>query len=317
MRVLENVKQGTTEWHLWRASGIGATEAAAANNVSRYETPLTIYNKKVNGFDPSAITAPEVNSVLWAGHFVEDMLLAMFKSIHPEATGMEHGNLYEHDQYDWAHASLDGECDINGEHVIVECKSIHNGKEWEYGKAPAAYVVQVLWQMFVTGYRKAVIVGCYLDGRTEHYTERWVEWDESKAKEIFADALALWKCIINKTSPALSAVNPNLDRDLITAQSTSDKANEIVEIAEDELEYLQTLKDQMDSAKTALDAFKVKLLERCKDGQALGFNGKKVGYWVNKKGSLSADLKTLQAKFPEAYKECVRQGNGTKYFTFK
>lgn len=183
------LEQGTQEWLDWRMDGITATEASAAIGVSKWSTPLMVYNNKIN---PKPHTPSKYEE--W-GTLLEDVIkFKKFAKEHPEFE-VRQGACYSDD---WKKCSLDGELWQDGKCVaILEIKTGRSFKGWD--PVPPYYYAQVQWQMHVTGIHK-VYFGVLLNGCD--YFEREVDYDPVYCEELELSCAKLYKCIKDKIPPA-------------------------------------------------------------------------------------------------------------------
>lgn len=151
------------QWLAARRKGIGASEIAAVLGISPWESPFSLFWRKVNGWDyePSA-------QMEW-GTRLEDAIAAKYADNHPDyEIGL--GHLEQHPIHDWMLATPDrfiwdvrkSSLNVSG---LLELKTAHSADGWgEPGTAevPVYYRAQVLWQMAVVGVEWAdiaVLVG--------------------------------------------------------------------------------------------------------------------------------------------------------------
>lgn len=141
------------EWHKLRRAGISASEIAAVLGISPWESPFSLYWRKVNGWEVDQ--APEME---W-GSRLEDAIAAKFIDGHPDYA-MALGGLEQHPVYSWMLATPDRllwdtrepTLDIT---AVLELKTARSAQDgWgEPGTAqiPVHYRAQAQWQMAVTG----------------------------------------------------------------------------------------------------------------------------------------------------------------------
>lgn len=137
-------------WLAARRKGIGASEIAAVLGISPWESPFSLYWRKVEGWDFEASPAME-----W-GNRLEPAVAIKYANNHPEYE-VWHGQL-EHGDPDWMLATPDRllRMWVDGRLMppvgLLELKTAHSGDGWgEPGTAeiPVYYRAQVLWQMAV------------------------------------------------------------------------------------------------------------------------------------------------------------------------
>jgi len=140
------VRQGSPEWHAFRASHIGSSDAPVICGESPYRSALDLYAEKIGAVQE----APDKSQarIFQVGTHMEGIILQMYQ----EATGrkVRKGRVLESRDLPWLSASLDGETEDGR---IVEAKNTSSSR-WDNG-VPADVQVQVQHQMGVTGARVA------------------------------------------------------------------------------------------------------------------------------------------------------------------
>jgi len=137
-----NLEQGSAEWHEFRRTHIGASEAPAIMGKSSWATASDILEQKISG----VIEAP--NYAMKRGTALEPKIRAMAE----EQLGKKFTPcVITSDQFPWMSASLDGLSEAQDEIIEVKCGSesqFHNAKK---GVVPEHYEIQMQHQMFVSG----------------------------------------------------------------------------------------------------------------------------------------------------------------------
>ncbi len=142
-----NLEQRSPEWHAYRSTRVGASEAAAVCGLSRYKKPVDVWKEKKLGttqFETGAMKRgtelePKVRSIM------ESLDSCIYSPIVVES------------KFPWLFASLDGFCEKTGK--IIEIKT---GSRDIYQKIPIEWEYQVQVQMFCTDQKEATIV--FFDG---------------------------------------------------------------------------------------------------------------------------------------------------------
>jgi putative phage-type endonuclease len=180
------------QWMEARKSSIGSSDIGAIMQLSGYDSPRDIFNKKKG-------LAPEFegnDSTEW-GTELEDFCTRMFIKKNTDFFPVEapigytirkDNKIRMHDEYPWATCNLD-RLIVGGDlPIILELKTTTSFamKGWD-AAVPTTYYAQVQWQMFVTGYRKAIIWVAVLD--TKKFVRLDVEYSEEFAGEMLKAAV--------------------------------------------------------------------------------------------------------------------------------
>jgi len=179
---LINLEQGSDCWKKFRQHHINATDVRSILGICPFKgSPLKVWEHKCLGIEqPFFSLAAERGTLLEPSSraWIEDKLGMEF----PPA-------VVESSDYSWAAASLDG---LNQEHRIVlelKCGGAKLHEQVLEGKIPDYYFSQVQWQLFCTGYDKAIFVSFMgLDG---HYIE--VARDQAYIDHVFKACEKFWK----------------------------------------------------------------------------------------------------------------------------
>lgn len=292
------LEQGTQEWLDWRRSGITATEAACAKGVSKWGTPLSVYEDKLN---PKPHEVSEYEE--W-GSLLEDVIkFKKFAKMHPEFE-VRQGACYAND---WRKCSLDGELWKDGKCVaILEIKTGSDVSAWD--PVPEYYYAQVQWQMHVTGIN-TVYFAVLIHGH--HYLERVVNYDP-----VYCDALEkacynLWTCILNKTPP--EATTADIDMEVVAAAATNNDNAGSHELSDEEYAAYLILKDKSAEFEKKLKAQKLAFMQYLTNAKYLTHGGMRVGQMVVMKARESVDAAKLRADYPDVYEAVKRIGKPTSY----
>lgn len=210
MRV--DLMQGTSEWHVWRAGGLGASDCAAALGiVAPWDRVQDGFRGKRRRFRP--MTPEEVRYRLWEektgrrtrepanfamqeGTRREPMIRAEYE----RRTGLlVEPACYQHDDLPWLRASLDG-ITFDGEE-IVECKypRAESHRLALAGTIPQHYVPQLDVQLLVSGAVRADFVS-HNDAAEFQGDERFavvtrdVRWVDGDVR-MLEDLARFWHCV--------------------------------------------------------------------------------------------------------------------------
>lgn len=243
---------GTAEW----VGYITASKVSAILGLSPYDSPLSCWHKMKGNVPLEQETEDHRR-----GHYAEPAILAWWRDEHPEHFGFEDhpqyigtGDLQRFAATPDAFAMLD---DPDVDRCLIEAKTARSMDEWgEPGtdEVPAYYLVQVLFQLHLSGIRRAYVP---VWGSWFEMAEYIVDYDEVLANGIIGRCHEFWESLQANDPPpldnsmatfkTLKALHPainkdevvQLDRDvavefitakndLAAAEARSRKANSVV-----------------------------------------------------------------------------------------
>jgi putative phage-type endonuclease len=162
MRIVQ-LDQNSPDWHAWRATGIGSSDAPSVMGNNKYRSRDELFQTKL--FE---IRKLDSEAASW-GHTHEDEA----RQLYHDLVGIKTRPVcIVHDEYDWLRASLDGLSLDNTIILEIKCpfSSYWSHKTALDGKVPSYYWDQVQHQLLVTG----------LD--TLHYWSYWAHKDKKFGK---------------------------------------------------------------------------------------------------------------------------------------
>lgn len=299
-------EQGTDKWLEWRKQGITATEAASIMYPSKWGSPLSIYTDKLGLTNKSQ---DDSEGFMEWGHRIEDLLVKKFMENHGQFRVCTQGRLY---QRNWAKCSLDAQCfDDKGEPCIIECKTGQHEDKWD--PIPERYYAQVQWQMYVTGIRKAYF-SVLIQGHI--WFEREVEYCPEYVKKLLDKCFYVWDCIQRREAPATLGDFESDATAIAAIAGDTGHSGEPLEVDTDLVGKYIALKEAYERAEQEFKEFKNSIGLEMVDHSKAVCDGKTFATWVERKGAVSVDKKLLEAKYPEIYKECLKQGAPTRYIKY-
>ena len=192
-RITSPADPGTREW--W--SSVSASKVSSILRVNRptWDSRFTLWHLMAGRVQPDP-----PNEEMARGHYLEAGVAAWGLDQEPAGTVILPGGVWRSRWYPWATAAPDRWL-WHDEHglTILECKTDDSDDDWEMG-VPAYYRVQVLWQMIITGCRRAVIARLGSRLRFERYV---IEWDPAEAAHIVQECLRFWRDLQDGTVPPL------------------------------------------------------------------------------------------------------------------
>lgn len=212
-----------------RKKGIGASEVAAVLGICPFYTPYELWCVKTGRMQKKDILNESQSRIR---HFHEETIAKEYEARNNCKVYPVPETLY-HKDYPFVLCHLDRK--IEGEDKLLECKSAFSFIGYMWGvdgsdEVPLNYIVQVQYQLAITGYQEAdlaVLIGTD-DFRTYHFKR-----DEVLISKILDEVKKFWQCVETDTQPEL--INRN-DAMLAYPKSNGDLKEaepEVLKIVED------------------------------------------------------------------------------------
>lgn len=169
-----------------RKNYIGASEAAAALGLSRWQTQLELWGIKTGRIEPKDLSD---NVAVEMGNELEEVVARLFT----KRTGLKVqrvNSAYVHDKYNFLRCHIDRK--VVGQSAILQCKtcSAYKAKEWDGEEIPQEYIIQEYDELAITGYDKAYIA--VLIGGQDFRIKEIYRTDEI-IKDIIEKQLKFWQ----------------------------------------------------------------------------------------------------------------------------
>lgn len=284
----------TDEWLRARKQIIGASEVACILGLSKWSTPLGIYNDKLN---PN-ITDDMTEWQEW-GHRLEDAI-ATWVAEKQGLTVLASPGLLRSVEYPWLGATPD-RVTIDGEPVELKTSDRFMTDDWAEG-VPDNYRIQVLVQMIVLGARKGYLAVLHGGNRPEFFT---IDWDKAVVDQIIAITKDFWQNHVM----ARVAPEPTTSDELALVHRDSGDALD----GDERLLMAWWLDGQERSAYKAaeekIEAVKAayKELLHTTNKSTLRFGGKDLYTWKRPKPSTSFDMALFKQEHPDLVKMYTRE----------
>ncbi len=189
---MEEIRQGTEAWKLWRRQGIGASEIAAIIGVSPYSTAYQVWLEKSGIIDTF-----KGNFATDRGTELEGKARALYELVCLEDAPPA---LAVHPKYEMLRASLDG-MRADGKLIVeIKCPGEESHNAALAGKVPEHYKPQVQFQLAVTGAEMCH----YFSYREESYALVEVTPDIEYQGFLVNEALKFWDLVKSKKPPLLT-----------------------------------------------------------------------------------------------------------------
>lgn len=181
-----------------RRNYIGGSEIAAVMGQSRWKTPLQVWAEKTGEVPPEDISDKEHVQL---GTELEDFVAKKFERV----TGMKVRKApkrYIHPDYPFMRCQVDRL--ITGTDYLLEVKtcSAWKEKEWEGEEIPIEYILQVTWQLMVTG-RKVGYIAVLIGGQKFRWKK--IEADYKLMATLKQGTIDFWEMVQDKTPPMAMA----------------------------------------------------------------------------------------------------------------
>lgn len=302
-----------------RQSGIGGSDVGVVLGMSKYKTPLQLFNEKCWGAEDFSSLPAEL------GSFLEPFLRKkMTESGELEILDRGCGMIF-HKEHNFLFANPD---DIGRDQYgfcIVEYKTtaLHNAKHWKDGQLPQVYWAQVQLYMQVMAshfgydeFQHAKVVVLFgnrnIETRLVSRDDYWFENTALPALERFwgtvqkKDPESFWLEYaegLDGSAEVTKAVNQ--------AFVPEEKSDEVVELNAGAEAFLTTYalaKENYEIAKERFEAVKNKIKVVLKDVQKAETNRYRVT-WPVISGRPRLDQGALKADHPELYSKYTKQGS--------
>jgi putative phage-type endonuclease len=286
------------EWLDWRKHGIGGSDASAVAGLNPYKSPVQVYLEKIGDME-----IEEAGESAYWGTMLEDMVAQEFS----KRTGMKvqrKNAILQHPEYQHMIANIDRLIVGEDKPGILECKTANawSGKDWEEGKIPPQYIIQVQHYLAVTGYEYAYIAAL-VGGQKFFYYK--IDRDQELIDYLVKIESVFWQMVQDRMPPEVDG-----------SEASSDLLKKLYPIAEDRKEI-----DMPAEASLLLDAYEqvkaeIKELEQRKDelenklkammaDAEIGKAGKRIVEWKNVNAN-RFDSKSFQKDMPGLYENYVK-----------
>ena len=230
------LNQNTEEWLSWRNGGIGASDAPVILGQSPWKTPYQLYIEKTTGE-----TSFQGNQATNKGHRLESFAR---KAAEEELNMIFHPKCYQHVEYSWMRASLDG-ISMDGEILEIKCPYNPNDPKSDHqlalnGEIPEKYYAQLQHQLAVAQASK----GYYYSFDGEKGVVIPFERDEDFILKLIDKEKAFCECLQKLKPPKLTV----RDYQVFEGEELCKKADRVL-----------TLRKEAEAVKEELDALESEL----------------------------------------------------------
>lgn len=292
-------------WLEERRRGIGGSDAAAVMGLSKYKTPLAVWEEKTGIAPPIPDNAP----MMW-GRNLEPVIRQHYADVTGRTVLMPEKMLY-HVKHPFMLANLDGYTD---DKRVVEIKTARDSRDWgEEGtdEIPIPYLCQVQHYMAVTGFAVADVA--VLIGGSDFRLYEVPADAEFQAAMIDAEA-DFWRKVEAQEPPEPVTYSDMLQR-YQTSKAASVTASEPVENAVAEL---KRVREQMKLLEHTEEQLKTAILGELADNDTLlDSQGKVLATWKSAKASQRFDAKAFELAHADLYRQFLKEGTANRRFLVK
>ncbi len=283
-----------------RRKGIGGSDAAAVCGLSKWKTPLNVYNEKLGLVDNNVS-----NRFTHFGQLLEPIIATEYERI----SGLKCHILEEliiHPQYTWMIGNVDRLVLDGSKKVILECKtaSMHTQDQWgEQGtdQIPNEYLLQCAHYAIIYDAERVDIAVLIGGNDFRIYTYR----RNKKLEEgIIAAEHKFWhEHILTQTPPLPQTLEDTAHLWSIAHDKICQADNNVLAKAYD----LLRLKKQMSLLEQQEQSLKTELQAYMKEANSLlDIRGKKLATWYNQ-STVRLDVAKLKEDKPEIYQAYLTQ----------
>jgi putative phage-type endonuclease len=297
--------QQLNDWHELRRQGIGGSDAAVALGLSKYKTPLALWEEKQGLVSPA-----DDNEPMFWGRTLEPVIRQVYSDRTGRTVRMADG-IIKSASYPFMLANLDGFTDDNR---VVEIKTARSSADWgDEGtdQIPIPYFCQVQHYMSVTGFGVAD-VAVLIGGSDFRLYE--IPADAEFQEMMIEREADFWHHVTSNTPPP-----PLTYADMLSTYKQSSAA--IVVASQDAAFAIRSLKDikeQLNALEEAEKHLKAIIMGAIGNADTLAdIDGKILATWKSAAGRKSFDAKQFEAAFPDIYQKFVHVGESSRRLLIK
>ena len=272
-----------------RKSFIGGSDIAAVMGMSRWVTPLQLWSEKTG-----KVEAPDLsdNQAVEMGIELEESVARLWTKRTGRKVRRAPKN-YTHKKFDYMRCQVDRL--VEGTDELLECKtaSAWKEKEWEDEEIPAEYILQVQWQLGITG-RSVGHIAVLIGGQKFVYKE--IKADPELFAKMLKEAIKFWSMVEMKTPPMAAGDDNDF---IIKLHPENDEQLQEMQEMNDSIALLQQLKEDIKNILEQKDEVEAKLKQVIGDNLGIETSDYKLTW--KKQTTTRLDQKNLKEEQPEIY----------------
>ncbi len=291
-----------------RSTGIGGSDVAAILGLSKFKTPLAVYQEKRGELGPQ----PDNDAMRW-GRYLEPVV----RQAYADATGYEvrvPTSMLRHPRHEFAVANIDGFVDGDAGRIF-EAKTARTADGWgDAGsdQVPQAYLLQVQWYMEVTALPVADVAALIGGSDFRIYT---VEADRELQQMLLDAAAEFWQRVQRGEPPEPVTVADAVARWGRASRTEQVTADEAALAAVDKLRALKAQQAALDADEEAARAVVLRALgER---DTLVSQDGKTLCTWRASAAPLRFDTAAFKAAHPALAAQFTKAGEPSRRLLLK
>ena len=281
-----------------RKDFIGGSDIASVMGFSRAKTPLQLWAEKAGEVEPADLSEVEAVEM---GHELEETVARLFT----KRTGLKVRRAPKNYVYS---SKATGElpyfrCQVDrlvqGTDELLECKtcSAWKLKEWDDEEIPTEYILQVMWQLGITG-RSVGHIAVLIGGQTFKYKK--IDFDPSLFDDMIKQALVFWLMVEYKTPPMATGDDNKFMVDLYP--DNEEQMQQLDEL-NDSVALRQQLKGTLAETQEQINEVEARIKQVI--GDNLGFTTQEYKVTWKTQVSNRIDTKLIKEEQPEIYNRYV------------
>lgn len=181
-----------------RKGFIGGSDIAAVMGLSRWVTPLQLWAEKTGEVAQKDLSD---NEAVRLGKELEDFVAQKFARETGRAVRRA-PKIYVHPVDDFMRCQVDRLITGTDELLEVKTANAFKAKEWEGEEIPTEYILQVMWQLGITG-RSVGWIAVLIGGQAFRYKR--IEFDAELFAKMVEQARVFWQMVRDRVAPMAMA----------------------------------------------------------------------------------------------------------------
>ncbi len=272
-----------------RKGFIGGSDISAVMGMNRWVTPLQLWSEKTGKIESPDLSG---NEAVEMGTELEETVARLFTKRTGKKVRRAPKN-YTHDFNKFMRCQVDRL--VVGTDELLECKtaSAYKLKEWEDDEIPQEYILQVMWQLGITG-RKIGHIAVLIGGQKFLYKE--IKADPELFQKLEIEAIKFWGMVNDKIAPMAMGDDSDF---MIKLHPESDDNLQEHEEMNDSIALLQQVKATIKDSIEQKDDLEAKLKQVIGDNLGIETSDYKLTW--KKQTTKRLDQKNLKEEQPEIY----------------